>query len=199
MFPQVIAGPVRRLVVSLIVTLGATVGFIHVYALPVRWNIGPSARWWRRVRRLASAIAGEWFDERAAPRPVTEGEYAGMTAGPLEEVEELLWRNGFVRNPFSRLKTRGSQLEAGSWAYRESALANRQLHVMLFTRDDGDVDVYAHEEPSSVNPLAGARHFRGEGQDVAAGVASAVERLPLDTSERTVDPVSGPWNVQEAD
>lgn len=178
---------------SVLVRLGAAVGLFQTYAVPVRWNRGPESRWWEPVRRVVSRALGRFVDERAGPRPITDGEFAGTLGMSLGEAERLLWTRGFVRSPFARLKTRDGTPELGSWADRDSPLARRQLHLMLFPGEDG-VDVYAHEEPSSVNPRVGAEHFDGEGQTVARGVRTARERLPLDTGAAAVEPPDGPWD-----
>jgi hypothetical protein len=198
----------RRALVAALTRLGALAGLVVTYALPVRWNVGPEGRWWERLRRWFSRGLGAVLDERAGPRPITPGEYAGRLDRSLDDAEYLLWAEGFVRNPFSRLKTCDGAAELGSWVYRDSPLARRQLHVMLFPvesgganggEDRGDagaaVAVYAHEEASSVNPFVGAAHFDGAGQNVAAGVARARERLPLDASDATADPPHGPWDA----
>lgn len=127
-----------------------------------------------------------------------EYEYAGQLDASLGETEELLWDLGFVRNPFARLKTRKGEPEAGSWVYRDSPLDTRQLHLMLFHRDDGTIDIYAHEELSSVHPLCGPDHFRGCGQSVGAGVRRAREWLPLETEEAPADPPDGSWETMPA-
>ncbi|MFB6087551.1 MAG: hypothetical protein ABEJ85_03430 [Haloarculaceae archaeon] len=197
----------RRALVGALTGLGALAGLLVTYALPIRRNVGPEGRWWEALRRRFSRRLGAVLDERAGPRPIAPGEYAGRLDRSLADAETLLWAEGFVRNPLSRLKTRDGDAELGSWAYRESPLARRQVHVMLFPVEGGDtnggddrsdtdaVAVYAHEEASSVNPFVGAAHFDGAGQDVAAGVARARERLPLDASDATADPPHGPWDA----
>jgi hypothetical protein len=135
------------------------------------------------------------IDEGAGPRPVVHAEFAGALDRNLPETEQWLHDMGFVRNPIARLKTRDGTPEAGSWVYRESPLARRQLHFMLFESDDGGIAVYAHEELSSVHPLYGPGHFRGEGQSVGAGVERARELLPLDTEGALDDPPDEPWQV----
>lgn len=172
---------------------GAAVGFLISYALPTRYNRGPEGRWWERLRRLASRAFG-YLDEDGGPRPITDGEYAGRLDDPLDTVEGRLYAEGFIRNPMARLKTRDGQPEEGSWVFRESPLAPRQLHLMLFVNDDGTTDVYAHEELSSVNPLCGPDHFRGNGQSVREGVERAREWFALDTSDATATPPEGAWD-----
>jgi hypothetical protein len=162
------------------------------YAIPFRWNCGPEGRWWETVRRRISLIAGR-FDPQAGPRPITASEYAGSLDRTLDETEAMLWDEGFIRNPFARLKVRDGTPVAGSWVYRELPLAPLQLHLMLF-EGEGGTDIYAHEELSSVNPLCAADHFHGRGQSVAAGVTRAREWLPLDTAGAPENPPDGPWN-----
>lgn len=182
-----------------LLTLGATVGLIQAYALPVRWNRGPEGAWWESIRRWGSRILGHAFDEGAGPRPITVGEYAGSLDRPVDETERLLFEWGFIRNPFARLKTRDGEYEAGSWVYRERPLASRQLHLMLFARADGGTDVYAHEEPSSVHPLRAAVHFDGDGQSLANGVERARGRLPLETAAAPADSPAGAWTESRPD
>lgn len=186
------AAALRRALVDVVLTLGATLGLVQAYALPVRWNRGPEGRWWEPIRLAASRALGVAFDERSGPRPITEGEYAGRLPCSLAAAERRLWAEGFVRNPFARLKHRDGEPERGSWAYRESPLADRQLHLMLFPADGG-VDVYAHEELSCVNPRLGAAHVDGVGQSVARGVERARARLPLETGAAPTSPPDGPW------
>ncbi|PSQ50286.1 hypothetical protein BRD19_01345 [Halobacteriales archaeon SW_7_65_23] len=177
----------------LLLAFGSMVGLLQAYALPGRWNRGPEGHWWEPVRRRLSGLLGRFFDRRAGPRPITVGEYAGWLDCSVDQAERLLWQWGFIRNPFARVKTLDGVAEAGSWVYRDRALAGRQLHVMLFARHDGRTDVYAHEEPSSVNPRFSRRHFAGEDQRLATGVKLARERLPLDTTDAPIDPPDGPW------
>jgi hypothetical protein len=81
-------------------------------------------------------------------------------------------------------KSNQVEFEAGSMVFRESksdmlpdALALRQIHVFWFDKGDGTLDVYAHEEYSSLNPLVAWRHYRGVGQDADAGIAKAQAQL----------------------
>ena len=187
-------GPLGR---QCFLTVGSLIGLLQAYGLPVRWNRGPAGRWWEPIRRLLSTLLGRLLDRRAGPRPITIGEYAGSLDCSVDEAERLLWQWGFIRNPFARVKTLDGVAETGSWAYRDSPLARRQLHLMLFARQDGRTDVYAHEELSSVNPRHGATHFTGTGQCLATGVRLARERLPLDTTGAPIDPPDGPWTLSE--
>ncbi|WP_049982274.1 hypothetical protein [Halorubrum sp. BV1] len=186
-----------RLGTRAVAVLGAAVGIVIQYAPPFRWATGPRSRWIEPLRARMSQLLGAAFDDRAGPRSVTEAEYAGTLGGSLEEVETLLWNRGFRRNPLSRLKTRDGDPEVGSWVYRPRPLAERQLHLILFRTQAGRdaVDVYAHAEPSSVNPFVAAAHFDAAGQNVAEGVERTRNRLPLDVVRETPDPPEGPWSA----
>lgn len=202
MCPERIAGGVnsslvwsaRSLLEGTVLGAGALLALCQTYAVPLRLNRGPEGRWWERVRRIVAGTAAR-VDARAGPRPIAPGEYAGVFPAPLGETEAALYSAGFLRNPTARLKTRDGEPEDGSWVYRESPLAPRQLHLMLFERPDGHTDVYAHEELSSVNPLCVMAHFTGAGQSVAAGVFRARELFDLDTTDAPGDPPEGPWNA----
>lgn len=175
--------------------LGAAVGLVQTYGLPFRWNRGPAAAWWEPLRRAVSRALGRHLDERLGPRPISEGEYAGSLPESLATAEARLWAAGFVRNPFARLKTREGAAEHASWVYRDGPLARRQLHLMLFPGPDGTTDVYAHAEPSSVNPLLAGAHLNGVGQNVREGVERARARLPLETDGAPTTAPNGPWNA----
>ncbi len=175
-----------------VLMFGAFLGLLVTYAVPTRYNRGPEGRWWERLRRVSSRLFGH-FDDDGGPRLITDGEYAGRLDSSLDAVEQQLYADGFIRNPMSRLKTRDGHPEDGSWVYRDSPLAPRQLHFMLFENDDGTTDVYAHAELSSVNPLCGPDHFEGAGQSVREGVELAREWYDLDTSTATTAPPDGSW------
>ncbi len=178
-----------------IATVSAAIGFLIQYAPPFRWTLGPRSRWWEGLRRWLSRHLGSVFDDRVGPRPITAHEYAGSLQMSLAEAEQLLGNRGFRRNPFARLKTRNEEAEVGSWVFRSSPLSRRQLHLMLFTGDESGVDVYAHTEHSSVNPLVAADHVTGSAQNIAAGVDQARDRLPLEQTRATPEPPDGPWSV----
>lgn len=177
-----------------LVTAGAGLGLAVTYAVPVRRNVGPEGRWWEFVRRGLSRAGGA-VDGRVGPRPITAAEYAGTLSLPPRAADEFLWERGFVRNPFARLKTLDGLPEYGSWVHRESALADRQLHVMLFPAERARTHVYAHEEASSVNPRVGVDHVDGNGQNVASGVEWARDLLPVQQRKETPDPPEGPWTA----
>ena len=186
---------VKGILKRVVLAGGAILGLCQTYAVPLRLNRGPEGRWWESLRRIVAGTAAR-VDPQAGPREVAPGEYAGVFPASLAETEATLYAAGFLRNPTARLKTRDGAPEDGSWVYRETPLAPRQLHLMLFERPDGHTDVYAHEELSSVNPLCAMSHFTGAGQSVADGVFRARELFDLDTTDAPADPPEGPWNAE---
>ncbi|WP_408959387.1 hypothetical protein [Natrinema sp. 74] len=95
-------------------------------------------------------------------------EYVGIVERDLSAVRSTLEEMGFEPEPIASLKVHDDgRLSAGSWVRRESALAQRQLHVALFRTDDG-VEVFAHREYSWLrHPY---KHYTQEGWDTAGGV-----------------------------
>ena len=107
---------------------------------------------------------------------VAESSYALTAELDAEALERKLHRLGFVRNPLAAFERRPGGHEVGSWARRESLLADRQLHVLLFAGPTGaETDVYAHEEASWITrPVA---HYHKEAIDVIAGVREVRRRF----------------------
>lgn len=127
--------------------------------------------WWEALRARTLPWLHRWL---ALVGAYAEGEVApssyALTAGLAPEALEVrLHELGFVRNPLAAFERRPGGHEVGSWARRESLLADRQLHVLLFRGPTPDeTDVYAHEEASWITqPVA---HYRQEAIDVVAGV-----------------------------
>lgn len=105
-------------------------------------------------------------------------EYAGHVSGDVEDAEQMLWDAGLRRNPVAALKTLADgRGEKGSWVYRDSPFSRKQVHVMLFEANGGGVDMYAHEEYSSINPFVMRRHYLGVGYSPAEGKKRLVELL----------------------
>jgi len=142
--------------------------------------LGPAADGWEYLRR------GVWpLLDRLAPGThyasyeLTDRELVGLIDAPPEEVEQLLWNAGAVRQPLAALKTLpDGRKEVGSWAFRDSLLAPTQTHVVLFEGIlEGETLVAAHEEPSPLLPWTALDHYRGRGYDVEAGERAVRERL----------------------
>jgi len=115
-----------------------------------------------------------------------DGELIGRVKLSSSEFAHVMQDAGYTQCILSGLKYRPQNInpntsdqvefEAGSMAYRESksdllpdALALRQVHVFWFDNGDGTIDVYAHEEYSSLNPVVAWRHYRGVTQDAELG------------------------------
>ena len=92
------------------------------------------------ITRLARVIGAPDYRLR-------ETEYVGTVDRSMDEVIEVLRSMGFTWGPVSwyHQPPVGTSPD-GSWTYRRSILADRQLHVVLVARGPGRVDVYAHEE-----------------------------------------------------
>ena len=127
--------------------------------------------WWEALRAGTLpwlhrwlSLLGAYAEGRVAP-----SSYALTVELDPEALEARLHDLGFVRNPLAAFERRPGGHEVGSWARRESLLADRQLHVLLFDgANPGETDVYAHEEASWItHPVA---HYRQEAIDVVAGV-----------------------------
>ncbi|QFU81261.1 hypothetical protein [Natronorubrum aibiense] len=119
------------------------------------------------------------FDGYAVSHTTAE-EYV-LTAHCSEaRLETLLENRGFSRNPIASLKVRldGNTAE-GSWVWRESPLADHQLHVVLHELEAADkVDVYAHWECSWIrHPY---NHYVARGYDAETGVELARRWLIAD-------------------
>ncbi|WP_335999348.1 hypothetical protein [Halorientalis halophila] len=122
--------------------------------------------------RFRSAV-GPWIDRAAQTvgEPVTRvraAGYAGTARCPVPDLEHELAEMGFAWDPVAlyHFTPIGTPAD-GSWVYRESPFADRQLHVVLFAQRRDRVDLYAHDEPNWYrHPIAHARqtdidHERG--------------------------------------
>ncbi len=116
-------------------------------------------------------------------------EYVGTLHCSEPEVEELLNSLGFTRNIVASLKVRvDGNVSDGSWVYRESLLADHQLHVILHETDTG-VETYAHWEYSSIrHPY---RHYLARDYSAEKGV-----RMMRSVLERTTDGYGISWTIE---
>jgi len=72
---------------------------------------------------------------------------------------------------------------AGSWVFRQSPVADRQLHVVLVEARRGRVDVYAHEEYNWLrHPI---KHAKGVDLDRSGGPGRA--RRFIESSDLPTD------------
>lgn len=102
-------------------------------------------------RKLRQRI-GPWLDRfaRVLGQPTTRVHppgYVGTVDISIEDLEAELSDGGFTWDPLStyHYTPEGSSTD-GSWAYRSSWFADRQLHVVLFRQHSDRTDVYAHDE-----------------------------------------------------
>ncbi|GAB7094531.1 hypothetical protein JCM30237_16840 [Halolamina litorea] len=154
---------------------------------------GPETEFWEFVRGTAIPLldrAGRALNIGYAAYTVGYHEYAGTLDMSAEDAESFLYEHGFRRNPLSAYKTLpDGREEAGSWVYRESLFATKQLHVMTFERDTGGTDCFAHWEYSAINPLTALRHYRGKDYSPKQGREKLRNRLPEGSlTEKPVKP-----------
>lgn len=111
-------------------------------------------------------VLGPWinrFSRVLGPKSyhIRRTEYVGTVDRPIDDLEAELRANGFTWAPFSLYhRTPMETSTDGSWSYRSSALADRQLHVVLFTQTPERVDIYAHLEYNWLrHPIRHARQI----------------------------------------
>ncbi len=103
----------------------------------------------------------------------TAKEYALTARCSEADLEDILEKLGFSRNPIASLKVRmDGNTSEGSWVWRASPLADNQLHIVLHElEDESGVDVYAHWECSWIrHPY---KHYVARGYDADLGVELA--------------------------
>lgn len=173
-----------QLAAPLVATTGLLLTLWALKQPRTRTLLGPAADGWEYARRLVlpllNRLAGRHLEGRHyASYELTEQEIVGVIDAPVEEVEQILWDAGAVRQPLAALKTLpDGRVERGSWAFRDSLLASKQTHVVLFAGDAlGETLVAAHREASPINPLTALDHYRGVGLDVDAGERDLRRRL----------------------
>lgn len=125
----------------------------------------------------------------ALTNTATDEEFVGAYDITSLEVAQTFEDAGYLQGVLSGLKYRPPEadpneddvlFESGSMVYRESksdlvpdALALRQVHVFWFQNENGGVDVYAHEEYSSLNPLVAWKHYKAKTQNPSLGIERA--------------------------
>jgi hypothetical protein len=105
-----------------------------------------------------------------------DSEYVGTVEQPLDEFTETLQAHGFEWDPLAwyHQPPVGSEPN-GSWAYRRTVLADRQIHVILIAHSPEYIDVFAHEEYSWLrHPI---KHFRQVGIERQAGRSEMRRRI----------------------
>lgn len=135
---------------------------------------------WNRGRRTILGSFDKYVRDNstfALTNHTKPDEFVGTFELDSPTLAHKLEKAGYLQGVLSGLKLRSGDVEAGSMVYRESksdlipdALAFYQVHVFWFENDDGTVDVYAHYEYSSLNPVVAWKHYRAVGQDASEGV-----------------------------
>jgi len=100
-----------------------------------------------------------------AAREQRDSEFAVRLHMSLSRVHKLLRSaDNVYPNNFASIKYRyidgKKQYESSSWAIRPGGIVGKyQIHLMIYSNDDGTTDVYAHFELSPIpNPV---RHYKG--------------------------------------
>ena len=144
-------------------------------------RLGPIRRIRHRIGLLIDRVA------RRIGRPVYHvwpPGYVGTVDLSVDELEAELREAGSGWDPFSfyHYTPEGSSTD-GSWVYRSSPFADRQLHVVLFAWGSNRVGVYAHEEYNwKRHPIGHARAAGIRRQEGARAVRSllATRRIEYD-------------------
>lgn len=168
------------------------VGVLAV-VIAARRRLGPHTDWVEALRAYSLPALDRLLEHRfggpGSAYQLGQREFVTAVGSSPEAVEHRLWNEGCRRNLLAAFKTGPNGEEAdGSWAYRGAPLsAHRQVHVMLFKRDDGGTDIYAHHEHSSAvswlwrNPTVLYKHYRGVGYSPAEGEQFVREHiLPIE-------------------
>ena len=146
---------------------------------------------WNKIRRVL-LLGGDNFVRRKTEFALTntakKEELVGMLEMSNMELAQVIEESGGVQSVLSGLKKRTisetTQYESGSMVIRESksdlipdVLAKWQLHIFWFQNSNGTLDVYAHWEYSSLNPLFAWPHYLAIKQNPAKGVEKAQKIL----------------------
>ncbi len=140
----------------------------------VRQRLGP------RITRLARTLGQPEYRLR-------ETEYVGTVEQPLDEFTETLQDHGFDWDPLAwyHQPPVGSEPN-GSWAYRRTPLADRQIHVILIAHSPAYIDVFAHEEYNWLrHPIKHLRHVDIEREAGSRETRRWLERRDVDVDARS--------------
>lgn len=189
MIPEtIVLGQVLAPVVSALVV-------VILYHYIGRDYLGAEENEYWNAFRVSLLSAGDSTVRKRTNFALTNEALNNQKVGRVEDISSnefahLLEDAGYTQCILSGLKYRppdvdpstSSQVEfeSGSMAYRESksdfvpdALALRQVHVWWFDNGDGTVDVYAHEEYSSLNPLVAWKHYNAVDWNIELGMSEA--------------------------
>ncbi|WP_225334346.1 hypothetical protein [Halomicrobium urmianum] len=147
----------------------------------------------RRITHRVRSAVGPWIDRaaRAVGQPVTHiraSEYAGTVRCRIDDLEAELSAAGFDWDPLSlyHYTPMGTSTD-GSWVYRESPLADRQLHVVLFAQSVDRVDLYAHYEYNWLrHPVAHALQRDIRHEEGRRRMRGHLDRMDRDTYHESI-------------
>jgi hypothetical protein len=139
----------------------------------VRQAIGP----W--LTRIARTIGQPEYELR-------ETEYVGTIRQPLDEFTRTLQDHGFDWDPLAWYHQPPIGSEAnGSWVYRPTVFADRQLHVILIAHSPEYIDVFAHEEYNWLrHPVKHIRQLDIEREPTSDDLRRWFETQEIDIDER---------------
>lgn len=152
---------------------------LYLYLRLGRAHYGPEADYVEVIRRSVLPQLNRLARRRGwgyTAYRLGRDEFVGYIEDDPEVVEERLHAAGYERMPLAAFKySPDGRPEVGSWAWRESLLATRQVHVMLFETGDGEAtEVYAHDEFNAYNPRVALAHYLGLGYVPLGGLAASV-------------------------
>lgn len=152
----------------------AVVNFQPDLLYRVRQRVGP----W--LTRLARTLGQPEYRIR-------QTEYVGTVRLPMEELIAKLRAGGFTWGPFSWYHQPPVETNPnGSWTYRRSLLADRQLHVILTAQAREHIAVYAHEEYNWLrHPVKHGKQVGIDREKGARRMRRWLEAQELDTSDES--------------
>ena len=147
----------------------------------------------RRLTHRVRRAVGPWIDSiaRDVGKPVIHirsQEYAGTVHCRIDDLEAKLSDAGFHWDPISlyHFTPLGTKAD-GSWVHRESPLADRQLHVVLFAQTEDRIDLYAHYEYSWIrHPIRHALQEDIRHEEGGRRMRARLEDLDVQTHHENV-------------
>lgn len=102
-------------------------------------------------------------------------------------LEAKLQEDGFSWAPFSLYhRTPVGSRPNGSWIYRSSVLADRQLHIILFAQTPDTIDIYAHIEYNWLrHPIKHAQQINVDREKGARQVRQWLNEHDLDSKHKS--------------
>ena len=157
---------------------------------------GKTADWWNKLRRIIwIPIHGTLVKIGGfSTANVNKKEHVCSLQYDENDIELLLYKIGFRRNPWAALKHRASKRDVseGSFVTRNSRkwyipdwLSKYQLHVTIFERKDNGFDMYAHRELNYWTHPRG--HLNGDEYSASDGVHMVEVKLGTKSNKLNYD------------